>query len=48
MATDIAHLYHIQMDNFDVVEKNALTSNFDTTVFTCESHTQMFGFGVIL
>ena len=36
------------MDYADVVEKNALTSHFDTTVFTCKSHSKMLGFSVIL
>ena len=48
VAANIAHLYHIQVDNFDVVQKNALTPHFDTTVLTCESHTQMLSFGVVL
>ena len=48
VATDIAHLHHVQVNNFDMVEKNALTSHFDTTVFTCESHPKVLSFGVVL
>ena len=48
VTTYIAYLYHIQMNNFDVVEKNALTPHFNSTVFTRESHPKMLSFNVVL
>ena len=48
VATNITHLHNIQVDNFDVVHKNALTPHFYTTVFTSKPHPLMLGFDVVL
>ena len=48
VATNITNLHHIQVDNFDVVHKNALTPHFYTTVFTSKPHPLMLGFDVVL
>ena len=47
VTANTAFLHQVQMHNSDVIEQNALTSHFHSTVFTSQAEPLMLSFKVV-